>query len=496
MKKTLSSNRIYANPRIVRLLMFSLTTIFVLSCKETVDKNSDEPEDISNQDRPNIVLIMTDQHQAEALSIAGNLNLKTPNLDKLATSGVRFENAYVTFPLCSPSRSSMFTGQLPHQLGVNSNADTALQKNVANTSLAQVLKSNGYDCAYGGKWHAPEVEIEDNSGFDKISEFGDLNLAENSIAFLKSKAASKTPFFLVASFDNPHTICEWARNQPLPYGNIKPVPLEETPTLPINFKKSATFPEALQYEQAADVLSYPTKHYTEADWRQYRYTYYRLIEKVDHEIGKIIDAIDALGLRDNTIIIFTSDHGDGNASHGWNQKTALFQESINVPLIISDKTVQIAQKTTKKNLVSTGLDLYSTVLDYAGISTSDTLLGKSIRPMISLGNDRENHDFVVTETKFDSKNGYGTLGRAVIDKQYKYVLYSWGKHREQFFDLAADPFEMNNLANAQDHFELMDSYRQKLITWCQKTNDTQFLKRAILPSTTTMSSSLLFDKPY
>lgn len=159
-------------------------------------------------------------------------------------------------------------------------------------------------------------------------------------------------------------------------------------------------------------------------------------------------------------------------------------------------SVQTAQNTTKKNMVSTGLDLYPTVLDYAGISTSDTLLGKSIGQMISLGNDHENHDFVVTETKFDSKNGYGTLERAVIDKQYKYVLYSWGKHRAQFFDFTADPFEMNNLADAQDHLELMDTYRQKLITWCQNTNDTQFLKHAILPSTTTRSSSLLFDKPY
>ena len=473
-----------------------VVVFLLLSCQSNTKSNPKEQSGISKTDGPNIVLIMTDQHQAEALSGAGNHNLNTPNLDKLAKTGVRFENAYVTFPLCSPSRSSMFTEQMPHQLGINSNVDKKMQPKARNKNIAQVLKNSGYDCAYGGKWHAPEVEIESDSGFEKISEFGDLDLAENSIAYMKSKADSKTPFFLVASFDNPHTICEWARNQPLPYGNIAPVSLELTPELPINFKKSTTFPEALQFEQDADVLSYPTQNYTEADWRQYRYTYYRLIEKVDVEIGKIIDAIDTMGLAENTIIIFTSDHGDGNASHGWNQKTALFQETIKVPLIIRDKKGQASKGITENALISTGLDLYPTLLDYARVSTADTLLGKSIRPMISEQNDYKQHDFVVTETKFDSKNSYGTLGRALVDKKYKYVLYSWGKNREQFFDLKADPFEMDNLTNNQDHIQLIDTYRQKLITWAENTNDTQFLKRMILPSYSTKSASELFDKPY
>lgn len=481
-----------------RTLYLMVVAVFFgfTSCKNEESGSTNNQSNAANDYRPNIVLIMTDQHQAEALSIAGNSNLSTPNLDKLANSGVRFRNAYVTFPLCSPSRSSMFTGQMPHQLGINSNSDKELQPEIIKTNLAHVLKDNGYDCAYGGKWHAPEVEIDCHSGFEKISEFGDLNLAENSIAYLKSKRNSKTPFFLVASFDNPHTICEWARNQPLPYGNITPVSLDKTPKLPINFEKSASFPEALQIEQEADKLSYPTQNYTEEDWRQYRYTYYRLIEKVDLEIGRIIDAIDDLGMRDNTIIIFTSDHGDGNAAHGWNQKTALFQESINVPFIISDKAGQYSNNILETALVSTGLDLYPTILDYAGITSSEELLGKSLRPIISTEHQLKNHDYVVTETKFDNKNSYGTLGRAIVDKHYKYVLYSWGKNREQFFDITEDPFEMNNLATTKEIAPLMDTYREKLIAWCQKTNDNEFLKRVILPTSSKTSSSELFDKPY
>ena len=195
MEKSIKSEKLKNSCHTLLFLTFSLMLILFSSCQQTTEKKSAEPKITPDDKRPNIVLIMTDQHQAEALSIAGNLNVSTPNLDKLAQSGVRFENAYVTFPLCIPSRSSMFTGQMPHQLGINSNVDTKMKPEAINKNIAHVLKSNGYDCAYGGKWHAPEVEIESESGFDKISEFGDLDLAENSIAYMKSRANSNTPFF-------------------------------------------------------------------------------------------------------------------------------------------------------------------------------------------------------------------------------------------------------------------------------------------------------------
>lgn len=446
--------------------------------------------------RPNIVLIMTDQHQAEALSIAGNLNLHTPNLDRLAKTGIRFENAYVTFPLCTPSRSSIFTGKMPHSLGVNSNADSdnKMKDTDKQLGLGHLLTQSGYDAAYAGKWHAHEEAMADGNGFATIADFGDMPLAEKCIDYLKVKQKSTQPFFLVASFDNPHNICEWARNEPLPYGNIAPVPLNETPNLPVNFKKSATFPEALQLEQNVEVKIYPTQNYTEADWRQYRYTYYRLVEKVDAEIGKIINAIDALGLRENTIIIFTSDHGDGNASHGWNQKTALFQESVKVPLIINYKAITNANERLNKSLVSNGLDLYPTICDYAGIDFSENLLGKSIKKIIE--KDITPHDFVVVETKFEGKNAYGTLGRALITQKYKYILYSWGKNREQFFDIENDPYEMHNLINSKAELTHIDDCRQKLLNWCKQTNDTKFLKKIVLPTTSILTSDTLFDKPY
>ena len=326
----------------------------------------------------------------------------------------------------------MFTGKMPNALGVNFNGegDNKLKPADKEKGLGHVLNAAGYDAAYGGKWRAHEAGMVDGNGFKTISGFGDMVLAENCIDYLKSRKDNPLPFFLVASFDNPHNICEWARNEPLPYGNITPVSLNETPELPVNFKISPTFLEALQIEQNIDLKVYPTQNYTDEDWRQYRYTYYRLVEKVDKEIGKILDAIDNLGLRDNTVIIFTSDHGDGNASHGWNQKTALFQESIKVPFIINYKGINTFEEKINNSLISSGLDLFPTICDFVKIDIPKELLGKSIKKIIEKEN--KPHNFVVVETKFEGKNAYGTMGRALVTNKYKYVLYNWGKTENSF----------------------------------------------------------------
>jgi arylsulfatase A-like enzyme len=475
---------------------FACILMMTLFCNTMVAQNKET--NLKSDDRPNIVLIMTDQQQAQALSCAGNLDLKTPNLDKLAKSGIRFQKTYVSFPLCSPSRSSMFTGKMPHTLGIDSNEkeDIAMKPMDKENGLGNVLRKAGYDCAYGGKWHAPEAEMAPGNGFDKIAGFGDIPLAQKCIDYLSSKRNSDQPFFLVASFDNPHNICEWARNEPLPYGNIPTVATSKTPELPVNFKKTGLFPEALQNEQSASKLLYPVQNYTEEDWRQYRYTYYQLIEKVDSEIGKIIDAIDKLGMRDNTLIIFTSDHGDGNASHGWNQKTALFEEVINVPFIVSYKGMINAGTINQTSIISNGLDLFPSLCDYASIKLPEKLLGKSIKPLLEGKVATLDREFIVVETKFDGKQAFGTSGRAVIGKKYKYVLYNWGKNREQFFDIDSDPFEMNNLAGLEIHSKRIDEYRQHLMDWCTETKDTKFLRKLILPTNSSKSSSDLFDRSY
>ncbi len=448
------------------------------------------------QDRPNIILIMTDQHQADALSITGNTDLKTPHLDALATSGMRFKKSYVTFPLCTPARSSIFTGKMPHNLGIKSNEKGA--NLISNTDrqqiLAKKLKEAGYDCAYGGKWHAHQASMVDGNGFEMIALMGDIGLAEKSIAYMKSKKDSPKPFFLTISYDNPHNICEWARDERLPYGDIPSVSLSETPALPVNHQQTTTFPEAVRFEQLASKKIYPTEHYDDEDWRHYRHAYYRLVEKVDAEIGKILTAVDDLDLRKNTLIIFTSDHGDGNGAHGWNQKTVLIEESIRVPFIVSFQG-KIKKNSINNSLISNGLDLYPTLLDYAKIKINPELKGQSLKTIFE-NNKKLDRDYVVIETKFDGKYAFGTMGRSIVGKRYKYNVYNWGKNREQLFDLKNDPFEMNNLAKNKNFLKTLDLFRDRLHKWCINTDDKKFLRKIVLPSTSTLKSSTLFDKPY
>ena len=127
---------------------------------------------------------------------------------------------------------------------------------------------------------------------------------------------------MVASYDNPHNICEYARRQNFPYGNIDIPDIRDCPGLPANFAKNPYDADVIESERINNYNVYPTAGFTPEDWRMYRYTYYRLVEKVDREIGKIIDAIDRNNLWENTVVIFSSDHGDGIGAHRWNQKSA------------------------------------------------------------------------------------------------------------------------------------------------------------------------------
>lgn len=449
------------------------------------------------QNRPNILCIMTDQQQAHALSCTGNLDINTPNLDKLAENGVRFTRAYVAFPLCIPSRSSIWTGRMPHQVGVfsNKNGNNDMHPEDRERGLGHLLTNAGYECVYGGKWHVPDHDMVDGNGFKKIADFGDIGLAEKCIQFLKKDREREKPFFLVASFDNPHNICEWARNQPLPYGDISPPgALSELPDLPKNFEPAEFEPEALHLEQQNVPRVYPTRNYTKEDWQQYRYAYYRLVEKVDKEIGKILAALDEQGLTENTLVIFTSDHGDGNAAHGWNQKTALFEETINVPLIVSYNE-KIQTGLVRNELVSVGLDLLPTLTDYANAEAPAGLDGLSLRPLLENQNVLWQRDNLFVETMFDGELAMRTMGRAVVTQKYKYVLYDWGKFREQLFDLETDPGEMINLAIDPVYSNQLNNFRKVLYEWCKRTNDQKFLRRIKLPDGAG-SSSQLFDKPY
>ncbi|MPV38153.1 sulfatase family protein [Georgenia subflava] len=431
--------------------------------------------------RPNILLVTTDQHSGHMLSCAGATHVATPNLDRLAAEGARFDRAYVTFPLCVPSRISMATGMHPHELGVHSNSPAREPERVRGPqSLAHLLGAAGYRTGHAGKWHATRPDADTGDGFEWLREFGDAGLVEAAGEFLADQVGAERPFFLVVSFDDPHTICEVARNQPSYYGPVPSADLADAPNLPASFGRQPFEPEALRTEQAAAPFVYGTAAYTPEDWRRYRHHYARLVERADDRVGRLLAELDRTGLAESTVVVFTSDHGDGDAAHAWNQKTALYEEVVRVPLLVRWPG-QVPAGTVAPTPVSVGLDLLPTLCDAAGVGPPSGLAGSSLLGTLADGA-RAGGDHVVVETTFVGSDRPSTHGRALVGSRYKYVVYGWGRYREQLFDLVEDPGEMVNLAVESRHAGLLEDCRRRLLDWCLATGDRLMLKRLVLPA--------------
>ena len=412
--------------------------------------------------KPNIILIMTDQQTASAMSCMGNTDLHTPAMDRLAAAGVLFTNAYCTAPLSGPSRAAMFTGLTPESIGLDKNK-VPLPDSLHNVTLGSLVSQEGYECAYAGKWHVHTPSMPDGEfGFTTLHPHEDRGLAEACVRYLEQP--HKRPFFLVASFDNPHNICEYAREQDLPYGNLPELPADEWPGLPANFAQSPFDADVISWERSMNYNIYPTRNYTPQQWRRYRSAYFRLVEKVDAEIGKIVDAIEQEGLMENSVIIFTSDHGDGAGAHQWNQKSALYEEVVNVPLIVVLPGKEKAGARLPQ-LVSNGVDLFATICRWTGARMPQGRTGVSFKEIAEAGHAAQAHqEHIVIETLF---NAGITRGWAVRTAQYKYVVYDRGSYREQLFDMERDRGETRNLALESRYAEVLQQHRRLLQQWQQ-----------------------------
>ena len=290
--------------------------------------------------RPNVLIITTDQQQVDAMSAAGNPWVKTPHMDSIAARGVYFARSYCAFPLCSPSRAALHTGRTPHELRVD-RCDVPIDPAIPISG--QLFRAAGYDTGYAGKWHLPDSypSPEDGiAGFEllmarqrgKLAHDVDQAAMNAGIEFLKRK--HDKPFLLVVSFLNPHDIC-------LPYGGrssllpnlwkkYQPAPEAKVPPLPANFGETAGGLNNLRgpYQSKSDP-------WDEKQWQRHRYAYFRMVEDVDQQVGQVLAALRQTGQEDNTVIVFTSDHGEGLGSHRWNGKEMFYDEEAAVPLIVS-----------------------------------------------------------------------------------------------------------------------------------------------------------------
>jgi arylsulfatase A-like enzyme len=221
---------------------------------------------------------------------------------------------------------------------------------------------------------------------------------------------------------------------------------------------------------------------TEDMWRQYLAAYYSYTERVDSQIGMLLDSLRKSGLEKETLVIFSSDHGDGMAAHQWLGKCSHYEESVRVPFIVSLPGRIRSGVVDSTHLVASCQDFYATALNYAGVPIPVNCSGRSIRVLAESGKSEGWRDQVVSEIWVAGENkepwavkGTG-YGRMVRTAHYKYALYNEGTHPEVLLDMTQDRLEMNNLVYDPQHRTALMEHRNKLATWVRETRDNAFLK--------------------
>ena len=413
----------------------------------------------SSAARPSILLIVTDQQHIDTISHRGNRHVRTPALDHLANRGTSFANSYCPDPVCSPSRSAIFTGRMPSEADVAGNG-RPIREDIPNVGQWFSENSN-YETLYAGKWHLPRSYQDTIDGFHVLPGGigGQGNIGDNCVSracedFLRQRT-SERPFLLVASFMQPHDICEWLRlnmNDPreLRYPEIR----DQLPPLPDNFDYDPIEPQALQQRRQRNE---PAKgDWTREHWRYYRWSYYRHIEMVDGEIGRVLQAVEDTGRANNTLILFTSDHGEGMGHHQMVRKSSSYDEAAKVPLLLSWPGVFAEDHDDPSSIVS-GVDLVPTMCDAAGIQPPPGAVGHSLRPLAETPGATGGEGYIVTEIPVNA-------GRVVRTARHKLISYA-GDTVEQLYDMEADPGEMKNLAQDSGRAPVVEEHRELLKEW-------------------------------
>jgi arylsulfatase A-like enzyme len=435
--------------------------------------------------RLNILFIMVDQLHHRALSGLGNQEVRTPNIDRLIKSGTVFETCYCSSPVCMPCRSTMLTGRMPSETGVWIN--TAHQKSRGRVerdipTIGAWLKSQGgYETIYAGKYHVPQCHTYSIPGFEVINaglehrgEPGDAGTARASESWLYNYASDQSaPFFMICSLVNPHDVCQWLSlntthdpDRLERYPHIEQV--AKQPDLPANF------PVAVLSESSTQInirtKQQPTAGgWQENDWRYYMWAYYRQVEMVDAQIGRVLDALEETGLDKNTLVVFTSDHGEGLGEHQMVRKGYLYDSATRVPLIFSMPGTVPSGKINTESMTGI-IDLVPTFCDFAGVPIPPGLNhAQSLCPVLIGEQKAPFRPMVVTENNDPARNRptAAAAGRQLRTGKYKYITY-FDQSVEQLFDMENDPGETVNLALSDTYQAVLESHREMLREWERK----------------------------
>ncbi|MCK4998771.1 MAG: sulfatase-like hydrolase/transferase [Anaerohalosphaera sp.] len=296
------------------------------------------------------------------------------------------------------------------------------------------------------------------------------------------------PFLLVVSLSNPHDVCQLARHEKLPSGPIPQLPpIVQRPPLKKNMAPPAKESDAMSLMRKSyhNSSKFPVGDYDEDKWRRLSWGYFRLVEKVDALIAKVLNGLKQSGQYDNTMIVFTSDHGDCHGAHKFNQKTVFYEESARIPFILSYNNV--IKHGTSDLLVNTGIDILATMMDFAGIDQPKRLPGKSLKTITQGNQPKKWRDYIVVQnymTQGGPVDGQTPKvnGRMVRSNSYKYCIYDHGKQPEELFDMVNDRLETKNLATDPAFKNILQSHRGYLKQHANRYKDKLAIKMLDQPS--------------
>ena len=477
----------------------------------------------SSARKPNLLFIWTDEQRADTMAVYGNHKIHAPNLNKLASESLVFAKAYITQPVCTPSRSTVMTGLWPHSNGCTEN-NAPLPADIP--CFPEIFNNPEYRTGYFGKWHLGDElfaqhgfeeweSIEDiyweyfsegrdrnakssyaeyllSLGYQPDRERGDfsrefaarLPLEHCKPKFLEQKACDflrrhrHEPFMLYVNFLEPH---------PPFFG---PLDDEHDPNeidLPANFDDPLEEDEPLRYRLIRNKLyqnGYKGKELrTEEQWRRLAANYWGLVTQVDLSVGAILSELERLGLAENTIVVFTSDHGDMMGAHRLLNKTVMYEESARIPWLM-----RIPRQGRRQQIIQnpvSHIDLVPTLLELMGHKVPEDLQGKSLLPMMQSGKAFDDDVFIEWNPKLRGDDAYPGLNGISADQIKRAINASvrtvispdgwklcWSDHDKcQLFDLNKDPLETTNLYYRDGYEDVKSRLKNKIVEWQEQVRD-------------------------
>ncbi len=436
----------------------------------------------SNNVKPNFLIIQCDQLSQKVVGTYGSPYGLTSVIDEYARQGVAFLNAYVGCPLSQPSRAGLWTGMMPHQTGVKSNSPSPNNPIISDSieTLGDLFTSNGYEAVHFGKTHdmgslrgfihkepIPEPFADDRFFVNKDS-YLDVGTRKDAIDYLTKP--HHRPFICIVDFQNPHNICGFVgANEHTQVDSIQAV---NFPELPHNFeiKDWNNLPISIQYLCCTHRRLEQASRWTKENYRYYLAAYLYYTGMVMQQIKCVIDALNSSPEKDNTIIVFLADHGDGMAAHRMVTKSTVFYDEITkVPFIISGPGIKSRKQPIKEILVSPTLDLLPTLCDLAGIKIPPSKQGISLLPILKGEKQVQKRQYVVSEWYSEYEKTIAP-GRMIRSGRYKYIHYLEGDD-EALYDLEKDPGETCNIVTSLNHKSILGEHRKMLDDYLVSTND-------------------------